>query len=172
MSTTAQLISIDEYLHTAYRPDCDFVDGRLLERHLGERDHNRLQLILAAWFLSKERDWHIFCLPEQRTRVAGTRVRIPDICLLQENAPREQVTLTPPLLCIEILSPEDRLNRVCKRLDDFLAMGVQHLWIIDPIERTAYIYSDAGPVRVSGDLLTIPGTSIYVDLLTLFKSLD
>ena len=171
MSTAAQLILIEEYLHTWYRPDYDFVDGRLEERNVGERDHNRLQLLLAAWFLTKEREWHVFCLPEQRTRVSGTRVRIPDVCLLRGDAPREQVTLTPPLLCIEILSPEDRLPRVFKRLEDFLAMGVEHLWILDPEQRIAYVYSAGGATRHLGNRLSIPGTPIYVDLAELFTSL-
>ena len=36
-------ISVEEYLHTAYRPDCDYVDGVVEERNLGERDHSWIQ---------------------------------------------------------------------------------------------------------------------------------
>jgi len=31
----ATFVSVDEYLRTAYRPDCDYVDGVVLERNLG-----------------------------------------------------------------------------------------------------------------------------------------
>ncbi len=37
------LISVEEYLATSYRPDCDYVDGEVVERNLGEWDHSRLQ---------------------------------------------------------------------------------------------------------------------------------
>jgi hypothetical protein len=30
------LISVDEYLSTSFRPDCDYVDGEVLEHNLGE----------------------------------------------------------------------------------------------------------------------------------------
>ena len=30
------LISVEDYLATAYEPDCDFVDGHIEERNVGE----------------------------------------------------------------------------------------------------------------------------------------
>ena len=41
--STATPISVEEYLATSYRPDCDFVDGQLIERNLGTKDHSKLQ---------------------------------------------------------------------------------------------------------------------------------
>jgi len=172
MATTAALLSIDEYLKTSYRPDCDFIDGELEERNVGERDHNRIQLLVGSWFLSHEQSWNIEPIPEQRTRVSQSRVRIPDICLVRRNVPTEQVTITPPLLCIEILSPEDRLPRITKRLDDFAAMGVPNLWIIDLAQRIGYIYTSPDNLRLITERLTIPETPIYLDLPTLFAGLD
>jgi len=172
MATATQLIPIEEYLRTSYHPDCDYVDGELQERNLGEFEHGRLQALLTMWFGNNEKQWNVRVVTELRTRVASTKVRIPDVCLISRDAPREQVPVTPPILCIEILSPEDRLPRVAKRLDDFLAMGVQNLWIIDPIDRVAYIYSAKGLLKLTTDRLTIENTPIYIDLPTLFASLD
>ena len=47
MATAASLISIEEYLSHTYEPDCDYVDGHLEERNLGERDHSRLHSVLG-----------------------------------------------------------------------------------------------------------------------------
>jgi Uma2 family endonuclease len=170
-TTTTPLISLEEYLHTIYHPDCDFVDDHIEERTLGEFDHSRLQALLTGWFLSNEKNWNVRVVTELRTRVSPTRVRIPDVCLLRRDTPREPVTLTPPLLCIEILSPEDRLPRVLKVLDDYVKMGVPNLWILDPLERIAYLYKDS-TLKLISDRLTIPDTEIYVDLPTLFAELD
>jgi Uma2 family endonuclease len=171
MATASTLISIDEYLRSTFRPDCDFVDGHIEERNVGERDHNRLQILLGAWFLAHEKEWGIYVLPEQRTRVSSTRVRIPDVCLLRADAPKEQVLATAPLLCVEILSPEDRLPRVARTMDDYARMGVPNLWILDPLERVAYDYASDGLLKLTTDRLGIAGTGIYVDLATLFAAL-
>ena len=74
---------------------------------------------------------------EQRVQVAPTRFRIPDVCIVL-GAPNEQVFRNPPFLCVEILSPEDRMSRVEQRIDDYLAMGVRFVWILDPATRRAY----------------------------------
>jgi Uma2 family endonuclease len=172
MATTSALLPIEEYLKTEYRPDCDFVDGEIEERNLGEHDHGYLQLHIGAWFLNHEQQWNTHPVSEQRIRVTRSRVRIPDICVTRADAPREQVTLTPPLLCIEILSPEDRLTRIMKRLDDFAAMGVPNLWIIDPQQRIGYVYTPPDNLQIVTERLTIPETPIYLDLPTLFSALD
>ena len=165
------LISLEEYLLTVYHPDCEFADGILEERNLGEYEHGVLQAELIFWFRSHREEWGITVVPEQRTRVAPDRVRIPDVTLLRRNAPRESVRITPPLLCIEILSPEDRLSRTVKVMEDYLAMGVQALWIIDPEERVAYTYTQQGLLKASVRL-AIEGTPIYLELATLFAVLD
>ena len=40
---TAALVSLEEYLATSYHPDCDYVDGMLTERNVGQKDHSKLQ---------------------------------------------------------------------------------------------------------------------------------
>jgi len=171
VATTSALLTIEEYLKTEYRPDCDFVDGELEERNVGERDHNRIQLLIGSWFLSHEKEWNVEVIPEQRTRVSKSRVRIPDVCLVSRDISVEQVTVTPQLLCIEILSPEDRLSRTIKVLDDFAKMGVPHLWIIDPKQCIGYIYTSPDNLQLVTERLTIPETPIYLDLPALFATL-
>jgi Uma2 family endonuclease len=165
-------LSLEEYLRTSYRPDCEFVDGELEEKNLGERERSILQAALSAWFFNRRAEWKIVVMSEQRTRVSATRVRLPDLCLISAEAPRESVTLTPPLLAIEILSPEDRLPRVLIRLNDFLRMGVENLWLLDPIDRNAFIYTKDGLRLADGPRLTIPDSPIYLDLPEIFSALD
>ncbi|HWF07353.1 MAG TPA: Uma2 family endonuclease [Bryobacteraceae bacterium] len=100
-------VPVAQYLRTSYRPDCDYVDGEVLERNFGERDHSTTQRNIILCFARRYPRSISRLLPEQRVQVNATRFRIPDICLLGENAPPEQIIRTPPVLCIEILSPED-----------------------------------------------------------------
>ena len=62
MATAPALVSLHEYLQTAYHPDCDFVDGHIEDRNLGERAHARLQVLIAGWFISNERSWNVYSM--------------------------------------------------------------------------------------------------------------
>jgi Uma2 family endonuclease len=172
MATATTLISIDEYLKSSYQPDRDYVDGETQERNLGEREHARLQALLTGWFSTNEKAWNVYTLVEQRIRVASRRVRIADVCLVRRDAPKEQVTVTPPLLCVEILSPEDRLPRAVRVMEDYARMGVANLWLLDPKDRVAYRYSSDGVLQLATERLSIVGMEIYVDLSALFAGLD
>jgi hypothetical protein len=75
------LISVDDYLASTYEPDCDFVDGHIEERNVGEWDHSRLQLKVGAYLLAHYGNIGVEVATELRIRVTQTRIRIPDICL-------------------------------------------------------------------------------------------
>jgi hypothetical protein len=62
-------ILVEEYLHTAYRPDCEYVDGEVLERNVGEYPHSKVQGLLYAYLLRRRRNWAITPILEQRGSV-------------------------------------------------------------------------------------------------------
>jgi len=93
-------ISVNEYLSTSYRPDCDYVDGEVLERNVGEFDHSRLQTVLSAYFFVREKQWGITVVSEQRVQVSPTRFRVPDLCVVVGGKPAEQIFTKAPMLCI------------------------------------------------------------------------
>src|SRR5450755_3673056 len=92
--------SLAEYLRTSYRPDCDYVDGEVRERNLGEFDHAAVQAFLTSWFYQHRHDWALQVLPEMRIRVSAARVRIADVCLVERSHPVEQVLTHAPLAVI------------------------------------------------------------------------
>src|ERR1700739_3147402 len=139
MATATPLpISISEYLHTSYQPDCDYVDGRIEERNLGELDHAELQGVFIRYLIPHEREWKILTVPEIRVRTSPAHVRIADVAILSTDAPREQVIQTPPVAVIEILSPEDRLPRYAERINDYRRMGIKSIWVVDPATRKGF----------------------------------
>ncbi len=171
MSSTT-LVSVQEYLATSYRPDCDFVDGELQERNWGELEHALLQTAIAAWFWNRQKEWNVLPIVEQRVQVAATRFRIPDVSVLTADQPREPVVTTPPLILIEVLSKDDTLRSMRERVDDYLNFGVQHVWILDPATRRAYVCSRTGFQEPESGVLTVPGTPIRLVLSELFKQIE
>lgn len=172
MATAPSLLPIEEYLRTSYRPDVHFVDGEIEERSLGEYEHGKLQGLMFTVFSLNGKAWGTDPVVEQRIRVTPDHVRVCDVAVLRADAPREPVTVTPPLICIEVLSPEDRLPRVKIVLADYLAMGVQNIWLIDPVRRAAYTFDANGLHEADPSNLTVPGTPIRVDVTEAFAALD
>src|SRR5580698_8204353 len=129
---TATLVSVEEYLASIWHPDRDYVDGELAERNMGELGHGRIQLLIGAWLLAREARWRVKAVTEVRLQISSSRFRIPDLMVLSIEAPHEKIVRTPPLLCIEILSPEDRMSRIMERVRDYFQIGVPVCWIIDP----------------------------------------
>ena len=109
---------------------------------------------------------------EQRVQVAATRFHIPDVSVLPADQPRQPIVTTPPLILIEVLSKDDTLRSMRERVDDYLNFGVQHVWILDPGTRRAYVCSRTGFQELEGGVLTVPGTPIRLVLNELFKQVE
>ncbi len=66
----------------------------------------------------------------------------------------------PVLLCVEILSPEDRVGAMLAKCEVYHAWGVPFCWVIDPEKQTGWQYHsgnepervDRGGVLTAGDL--------------------
>jgi Uma2 family endonuclease len=165
------VVSLSEYLGTIYRPDCEYVDGELLERNVGEWDHSRLQTLLARYLGNREQHWGIVVATEQRVQVKASRFRVPDVLVMAGPAPDGQIVSTPPFLCIEILSPSDRVGEMQERIDDYLNFGVKYVWLIHPRTQRAFIYSPGrveevrdGVLRAFGPDISVPFSELDVPL--------
>ena len=168
MATAAQL-PVSEYLRTTYRPDREYVDGELRERNVGKWLHARVQALLASWFVHHESAWNIVSGTEQRTQVSPTRIRIPDLVVLR-SGPQPDVLVEPPLLIVEILSPDDTYSELQERCEDYRRMGVETIWLIDPVTRSGRMCSAAG--WVAAERLEVSGSPIHLHLTPLFAQIQ
>jgi Uma2 family endonuclease len=156
-------------METEFRPDREYVDGEVLKRNVGKWEHARIQWLLAGWFHNHESTWHVIGSTEQRVQVGPTRVRVPDLVVVRPG-PQPDVLIDPPVLVIGILSPDDNYSGLQERCEDYLAMGVKTVWIIDPKTRSGRMCLDSG--WVGADRLVVAGTPLYVELNVLFSQID
>jgi len=170
MSTTA-LVSLQEYLTTTYRPDCDYVDGVLFERNVGQKDHSKLQGRVFAWF-DRRQELRLEAFVEQRIRVQTRRFRIPDVSVVELPEPDEQVFTEPPYICIEVLSPEDTFPRLQERFDDYLAMGVPNVWVLDPGTKRGWRITREGHLEALDGVLRTSDGRVEMRIADLFVSND
>ena len=162
-------VSIEQYLATSFHPDCDYVDGEIQERNFGEQPHSRTQMRLGAFLFNREAQWGIRVLPEQRVQVSATRFRIPDICVIFASDPVEPIVHQPPFLCIEILSPEDRVARLNERLSDYFERGVKYVWVLDPLNHRGYCYTPGEMHEALDGVLRTANPNIEVPLSEVFE---
>lgn len=164
-------ISVEEYLGTTYDPDLEYVGGQLVERHVGEYDHSRLQSLVVALLLARATERHFRAFVELRVRVSDEpRYRIPDICAKALPHQKTPVLIQPDLV-IEIVSPDDKPVEMLERIGDYQAAGIPHIWIIDPYQRTV-IEADPAGIRRPGTLTLSTPLVGEVDFRTLFQQLD
>lgn len=168
-TTTPGKLSLTEYLGDSgeWEPDVDYVDGEIEERHMGERSHAKWQDAIQYWFRLNEKQWRLFGYPELRVQTLPTHFRVPDVLLLDENAPDEEIITHPPIAVFEVLSSEDRVQRLRRKLAEFAAMGVGEIWVVDP-ETAVWTRFEYGQL-IAHSRFALPGYGVEFDMAEIGK---
>lgn len=163
-------VSVAEYLTSVYEPDCDYVDGEVVDRNVGEQDHSITQFLIGNALARAAQQVPIKIRPELRMRISPTRYRVPDLLVMRKTQHFERVLTSPPFLCIEIVSPEDRISRTTEKVKEYLKFGVEYVWVIDPQTQTAWQYT-SGKTEVARDFLTTTNPDLSISLSELFTDM-
>ncbi len=149
MSSVA-LVSVDEYLRRSEKPYCEYIDGVLHTKPMPTGFHGLIQ----AAMITLLRRQHIKAATEVTVRISPTKYLIPDV-IAAPAIPNDYPT-EPVLLCVEILSPSDRLGAILAKCELYHEWGVPFCWVIDPDKQTAWQYHAGGePLHLerSGELV-------------------
>ena len=143
---TQALVAPAEYLRLSFDGlDREYVEGVLMERGTATYLHSKIQGLLCALFWTLAKRYPIFPAPELRLAVdPQRRYRIPDVAVFAGEEPTQPVPETPPLVAIEIASPDDRLSETLKKFEEYRHWGIEHIWLVDPVEKTFYTYDSTG----------------------------
>jgi Uma2 family endonuclease len=145
--STAALIPVSEYLRMTEKPYCEYDNGVLHPKAMPTTLHAWIQSVLIL-LLSRQ---GVIALSELTVPIAPATFLVPDVAVvarLQLPYPTD-----PALLCVEILSPEDRVGAMLAKCEKYHAWGVPFCWVIDPVKRTAWEYHSVGePTPVSTSL--------------------
>jgi Uma2 family endonuclease len=164
MSTTA-IVSVEEYLRYTEKPNCEYIEGVLYPKAMPTAFHGLLEFILVALLRRAGLD----ARPEVTVRLSATKYLVPDVIAakhIQNPYPTE-----PPLLCVEILSPEDGVGAMLAKCEKYHTWGVPYCWVIDPMKRVAWEYQSGGePVRIGGSGKLQAG-EVTIDVEELFAQL-
>jgi len=170
MASGLALVSEQEYLRTTYKPACDYIDGVLRQKPMGTRKHGRLQTHLGR--LIDEGFPEFEAASEVTVKIRTGRYYVPDLIVQRRDHIQDPYPTEPVHLCVEILSPEDRISEIFAKCEDYHEWGVEMTWVIDPETRRAWEYRKSQrPAEVPpGGSLTAEGISIPIQ--DLFSVLD
>ena len=166
---TTLLLSMEEYLHTGYEPDLEYIDGELRGRPVFFSTHGLIQGKINSWFDRHEQEWGIRAAIEVRTQVTPTRVRLPDV-VVDHARYWPPVLTSPPLIAIEVVSPSDSYGHIQEVVRDYRTMGIANVWVIDPAARTAHVCNAVPWMPVTR--FAVENSPIFLDTMMLFRWLD
>ena len=165
----ATLVSVEEYLNTSFQDgDREYVDCRIVERNVGEVDHSDLETAIAVYLRNAYRKW-VWVGVEVRVQATSTRFRVPDVCVVAGPRPQSRVIVEPPLLVIEVLSPDDRADELQEKIDDYLGFGIPFVWVVNPRTRRGYVHTAAGSHEAKDGVLRTQDPLIELPLAEMFE---
>jgi Uma2 family endonuclease len=174
MGAAPALVSLDEYLNTAYEPDRDFVDGVLLERHVGTQRHGLLQTIIGVFFSQYRKSHRISVFTETRLLVnaATGRHRIPDLMVLEIPYRRGKVVVDVPAIVIEIKSPDDTFDDIVDRCFDYEKLTVRNIVVMDPDNNRAWLFQQGSLQLLTGATTRLKELAIDLPFSQMFAEID
>lgn len=165
------LMDVDEYLRTSFDvPDCEFLDGEVVERNLGEKPHAGIQAQLIYRLMRLVTKLGIQVLPEIRIQISR-RYRVANIAVWRAGNIGDRIPTVAPFLVVEILSPEDRITRMQPKIEDYLSIGVESIWLVDPDDRQAISYSQQNATGLLTSVLRTTNPAIEIPLSSIFEVL-
>ena len=144
---TLPLVSIEEYLNTSYEIECEYVNGVLIQKHMGSRTHGLFQGILYASLVSVQKERGIRVYLDQHIQMAPGVFRVPDVVIMPASHKREEILTEPPLATFEIVSQGEPWTSLRGKLADHLAMGVSTVIIADQYNKTVMVATPTEPLH-------------------------
>ena len=168
---TSTRVSLEEYFRTYYEPECELIDGELRPKPMPTPPHSLMQSQVMKLLWPYEEPCRGRVLPELNLLLPGEVILIPDVVFSAPGQPLDERDAldTPPLLCIEIMSPSQSFSELYQKCISYLHWGVPYCWIIDPMKRLAWqIEADELPREIPADGSLRAG-EIDVKLAELFR---
>ncbi|HYN87752.1 MAG TPA: Uma2 family endonuclease [Ardenticatenaceae bacterium] len=157
-ATETKLITGEELLAMGDIGPCELIDGEIVRMSPTGGRHAVVELRfgrrLASFVEDRGIGWVATGEVGIYTRRNPDRVRGADIaCWSKEQLPDglpEGFLEVAPFLIVEIMSPSDRWLDVREKLQEYFAIGVEQLWIVERENRTVLIYHSPTEMRQLG----------------------
>jgi len=152
-------VTAEQYLHTSFEHDAEFVNGRIVERPAPYWEHSRMQGFLIVELRdARQLGWRTML--ELRVQTGPDRYRVPDVCIVTGGPDERGIMTRPPHLCVEILAPEDTAVELLAKVREYLKFGVEWVWVIDPVSLAGQVHSRSSAANVEDRIFSTDRFSV------------
>ncbi len=137
------------------KPASEFIDGEISQKPMPQGKHSAVQSEFVPTVNSKLKPAKIARAFSELRCTFGGRSIVPDASVwlwdriaTDESGDIANVFSIPPDWTIEILSPDQRHTKVVKNIVHCLHHGSAMGWLIDPDDRTVFIYHPNGTLEI------------------------
>jgi Uma2 family endonuclease len=169
---TATQVPVEVYLTSDFEPDADYVDGHIEERPMGQYDHASSQQAIQLWFAQHAKEWNIRVRPELRVKTTKTNFRVADVVVFDRDNPIEQVLHLPPIAVFEVLSPDDLIPCLMKKLREYDTMGIPTVMLIDPETKRISQWLNGDLVELTNSIQQLRGSRCFIEWQKVEELLD
>ena len=150
------------------KPALEYWFGSIVQKPMGTRRHGYLQILLGRILY----EHGLLAGSEVRLRLDAQAEPVPDL-IAERKASTGAYPTEPFELAVEIRSPKQSLSWLKKKARYYVSRGIDHVWIIDPDDKTAWVFSQAVP---NGERIPAEGSltanSVMISLQRIFGELD
>lgn len=146
---------------------CELVDGILVEKTMGYYEsYIAATLIRLLGNFVVEHDLGVVTGADGMMRLAPGLVRIPDVSFVAweklpgRRLPRQAIPDLVPDLAVEVLSEGNTPREMARKLDEYFALGVQVVWLVNPMTETTEVYTSRHHATVLDKSATLEGGMI------------
>lgn len=171
MSSVSTLMTTEEMLALPENGmERDLIRGELREKPVTVRNRfhstaeSKIVGFLTLWELQKTQSLGRICSGEAGCilqRNPDTTVGIDVAYFSAETVARQTDATTlfdgAPLLAVEILSPTDQMEEIEEKIDEYLAVGVPLVWIVNLKRRTVTVYRPDAKPQLFNDTQELSG---------------
>ncbi|MEB3177894.1 MAG: Uma2 family endonuclease [Nostocaceae cyanobacterium] len=175
VQTPSKNITLEEFLKLPEtEPASEYIDGKIIQKPMPQGKHSAIQTELSTAInvvLKPKRIARAFselrCSFGGRSTVPDVSVFVWDRIIREENGEIANIFPIHPDWTIEILSPDQSYTKVTKNILHCLNNNTQMGWLIDPAERTMFVYQPKQQTEVFDELealLPVPSFALELHL--------
>ncbi|MFQ5859132.1 MAG: Uma2 family endonuclease [Anaerolineae bacterium] len=162
-----RLITGEELLAMGDIGPCELIDGRIVHMTPAGGEHGVVEFDLGRHlgnFVADRRlGWVMGGEVGIYTRRNPDRVRGADVVFISRDRlpepPKGYLEVAPELV-VEVMSPNDRWQSVQDKMEEYFAIGVQWVWIVQPANRTVLVYRSITELQKFGEEDTLNGEGV------------
>lgn len=160
VQTPSKTLTLEEFLQLPEtKPASEYIDGQIIQKPMPQGEHSAIQTELAPAINGSLKPQKTARAFNELRCTFGGRSTVPDVSVfVWDRIPRKDdgsvanVFSIAPDWTIEILSPDQSQTKVVKNILHCLKHGTQMGWLIDPAEKTVFVYAP----HHSGDFFDEP----------------